>query len=208
MSSAFRHVSEVGMSSQRKVAGDDPSVIWQPYEERLRQTEHPRRRQILETLIEHLRTETTGDLDGVMATVAPDAEFSGPQGPGPKGWDEVRAHYEAVFAAGGIGNASVKTHRIIVDDDAIVNEYTWTLILPWRLAQEQGFAITEESGQYAVWQRVCTVLPFDAEGRLQGEISYGGRMDPADCERVPDDELSPGYLNWLENLPKDLIAGR
>ena len=189
------------MSHPFLVAADDTSILWRPYAERLKETESPRRRQILETLIEHLRTESGGDLDGVMATVAPDAEFSTPYGPGPKGWDEVRVHYQEMFAGGGIGNMAVDTHRIVVDDDAIVNEYTFSLVLPWRLAKEQGYAIKEEQGHYAIHQRACTILPFDPEGRLRGEISYSVQMDPNNFDRVPDDELSPGYLKWLENLP-------
>lgn len=180
------------------VAGDDPSIVWKGFVEVLGRTEHPRRRQILETIIEHLRTETAGDLAGVMATVAPDAAFSTPWGPGPQGWEEVRGHYEEVFAAGGIGNARVDTHRIVVDDDAIVNEYTWTLLVPRDLAKENGFDVPEDEGHYAVSQRVCTLLPFDPEGRLRGEISYSRVPDPTAWIRVPDDALSPGYLKWLE----------
>lgn len=184
------------------VAGDDPSTIWRPFEERLSQTEDPRRRQILETIIEHLRTETTGDLEGVMATVAPDAAFSTPWGDGPQGWDEVRVHYEEVLAAGGIGNARVETHRILVDDDALVNEYTLTLVVPWHTAKEYGFDIPDETGHYAVSERVCTLLPFDPEGRLRGEVSYGRNKNPNAWVKVPDEELSPGYLQWLAGVPE------
>ena len=132
-----------------------------------------------------------------MATMAPDAAFSTPWGPGPQGWDEVRGHYADVFAAGGIGNASVETHRIVVDDDAIVNEYTWTLLLPSDLAKKNGFDVPDE-GNYAVSQRVCTLLPFDPDGLLRGEISYSRVLDPTAWVRVEDSQLSPGYLKWLE----------
>ena len=189
------------MSRPFFVAADDLSVLWAPYEERLKTAESPRRRQVLETLIEHLRTEASGDLEGVMATVAPDAEFSTPYGPGPKGWDEVREHYAQMFAAGGLGNMAVDTHRIVVDDDAIVNEYTISVVLPWNLAKEQGYAI-EEEGHYAIHQRACTMLPFDSEGRLRGEITYAVEKDPNNFDRLADDQLSPGYLDWLDALPK------
>ena len=195
--------SEVGtaMPNPRLVAADDTSVLWGPFAERLKTTDNPRQRKILETLIEHLRAESVGDLEATMATVAPDARFINPFGQGPSGWDEIREHYKAVFAAGGIGNMIVETHRVVVDDHAIVNEYTFGFVVPWRLAKEQGYAIEHAEGHYHVRQHASTMLPFDPEGKLRGEISYGRHKDPLDFERVPDDELSPGYLQWLDNLP-------
>lgn len=192
------------MTQIREVAADDRSVLWAPFEERLRTETSPRRRQILETIIEHLRTESAGDLDGVMATVAPDAAFSTPYCTGPEGWDEIRTHYAAVFAAGGIGNMSVETHSILVDDDALMNEYTFTLIMPAAMAREQGLEVGDE-GHYAVSQRACTVLPFDPQGRLRGELSYSKSL-PLTPERVPDEELSPGYFAWLAGLPDPTTA--
>lgn len=189
------------MSKKWQVAADDLSVMWKQYEERLAGIDTPRRRQVLGTLIEHLRTEASSDLEGVMRTVSPRAAFRHPDGTGPKGLAEIRSFYEATFASGGIGNMAVDTHRIVVDDDAIVNEYTLTMLLPWQLAKQQGYVIADESGHYAVRRRLCTMLPFDEDGLMLGEITYSCDVDPHDCERVPDDQLSPGYLQWLSNVP-------
>lgn len=188
------------MPNPRLVAADDTSVLWKPFQERLELADNPRQRRILETLIEHLRAESAGDLEATMATVAPDARFINTFGQGPSGWDEIREHYKAAFAARGIGNMIVDTHRVVVDDNAIVNEYTVGFVVPWRLAQEQGYAIDGTEGHFHVRQHASTMLPFDSEGRLLGEISYGRQKDPSDFERVPDAELSPGYLTWLDNL--------
>ena len=191
------------MTSRWQVAADDTSVLWAPFEARLHQTDDLRRQQILRTIIEHLRTESAGDIEGVMATVAPDARFVNPFGEGPNGWDAIRTHYEAVFAAGGIGNMIVDTHRVVVGDDEIVNEYSFSFIVPAVLARRQGYSVTDTEGHFAVRQHGCTMLPFDPEGRLRGEISYTTNKDPDDWERVPDDQLSPGYLRWLEGLPAE-----
>ena len=46
-------------------------------------------------------------------------------------------------------------------------------------------------------------VPFDDEGRMVGEISYGHCPNPHDWDRVPDDELTPGYLAWLRDNTHD-----
>lgn len=190
------------MTKQWMVAADDTSVLWKPYEERLAQTTEPRRRQVLETIIEHLRTESGGDLEGVMKTVAPDAAFRSPWGPGPQNWDEVKVHYEEMFANGGIGNMSVDLKRLVVDDDTIVNEYVCYMLFPARMARAAGYSVPDDDGHYAVWQSSATVLPFDPDGLLRGEITYTTEKNADDWKRVPDEELSPGYLKWLAGLPE------
>lgn len=188
------------MSTKRLVAADDIRCCSSAFEDRLAVTENPRHRANLETLIEHIRTEAAFDLDAVMATFDPEPAFRHPHGPGPKGLDEVRDFYIAMFARGGIGNSSLEVHRLIVDDHAIVDEFTYTLLVPWQMAKAQGYAITEEAGHYAVWNRLCGLKPFDDQSRMGGEITYGGPPDPRNCERIPDDQLSPGYLEWVERF--------
>src|SRR5262249_37884232 len=48
----------------------DPRKTWRLVEERLARERDPGRRRNLETLLAHMKAEMSGDLDGLMATVA------------------------------------------------------------------------------------------------------------------------------------------
>ena len=193
------------MSPKWQLPADDPAVITREYEERLKDLDDPRHRKMLETLIEHIRCVVAGDLDGVMRTMVSEPEFSmwGPHGDtGSKGRDATRAKYGGTTGSGGIANQTVKIERFVIDDHTIVVELTETRLLPWQLAQERGYKLAEEWGHYAVHRHCAVVIPYDDDGLMCGENNYGmgWPQNPLDWERVPDDELSPGYLEWLNGL--------
>lgn len=189
----------VDMSSRWDVVADDPTLSRRGLIERLDATDNPRHRTMLETLIEHDRCEGACDIDGVMATFGSGPAFIrwGATGDtGPKGSAAIRAHYEAMFARGGTRNLRLQYGRVVVDDDSIVAEYRVTRIVPWAMAKQAGFLIPEDRGRYAVSVNLLGMFPFDDDGLMLGEISYGSPMNPNDFERVPDDELTEGYLEW------------
>lgn len=188
-----------------KVVADDSTLTRTGLIERLEVTENPRHRKILETVIEHDRCETVGDLEGVLATLSPNANFYrwGPTGDtGPKGLDAIREHYTNMFARGGTGNFCPQYKRVVVDDDTIVAEYRVTQIVPQKLAKQSGYAVPDEDGHYALHRQIVSLFPFDKDGLMLAEISYGGMPNPQDFERVSDERLSPGYLEWVrQNVP-------
>lgn len=195
------------MSGKWDVAADDPLNVSQAYEDRYARTTDPRHRKIIGTFLEHIRTEMAGDLEAVVATMVREPIFRHYWGygheSGQEGYDAVRTRYKAMLVDGpGIGNLRLENHRFIVDDDAICDEFTLTRIVPWHLAKQSGYEVDAEEGHYACRRRMVAIVPFDEEGLMVGELSYAGLPDPHDCERVPDDELSPGYRRWLERLER------
>jgi hypothetical protein len=188
------------VSSRREVVADDPTLSRRGILERLEVTENPRHRKMLKTLVEHDRCEGSCDLDGVMQTFGADPEFNryGPTGDnGPKGFDAIRAHYFAIFAQGGIRNLIVDYRRVVVDDNTIVLEYRVTRLVPGRLAKASGYNIPHENARYAITANLVGLFPFDDEGRMLGEVSYGSAgINPDDWELVPEEELTAGYLEW------------
>ena len=110
----------------------------------------------------------------------------------------VRTYYENYVKSGAAILESVK-ERIIVDDWSICHEGTLTTLLPWQLAKGRGYAITDESGHYRVWMRVVILWSFDEDARAYGEDSYSA-VRPEDFERIPDDELPPVYVSYLESI--------
>ena len=60
-------------------------------------------------------------------------------------------------------------------------------------------AIDDINGHYLVTARTAIFWPFDENGVLIGEDSYGS-SDVADCQRVPNDELPAEYVAMLDAI--------
>ena len=198
------------MSTRWLVSADDPTISHRDFIDLLERTRNPRQRRILETVIRHDRAEADRDMERVMATLSPEPVYRrwGATGDtGPKGTEAVRAHYEAMFARGGIGNLTVKRETIVMDDGAIAIEHRVSHIWPWRLAEEAGYKVPERQGHYACHVHLATLISFDDDALIIGETSYGFPPSPIDFEPVADDELSPGYLNWLRQFRPESATG-
>ena len=188
----------------------DPSIALRDYEERLAQLDNPRHRKMLETLIAHVRTVLECDIEGVMQTMVAEPEFNtwGSGGDtGRKGGDAVRSGYAGAFArpGGAITNQVNKVERLVVDDHTIVLELTETRIWPARMAKDQGYTVPTDQGYYAVRRRCAVIIPYDDRQLISGEINYGfgWPANPLDYEPVAEDDLSPEYLKWLQELERD-----
>ena len=173
-------------------------MFTRPWRERLEITNDPRHRAIIETMLRHVQTEFDGDLDGVMDTMSSDPVYINTEGDGPRGRAEVRDFYARMFAHADLGNMRVENVRLIIDDDAILTESRVSQVVPGWRARELGYTVPDESGHYAVHRHHATVLPFDSTGKLCGEVAYARQNGPLDWDRIPDDELSAGYLEWLK----------
>jgi hypothetical protein len=179
----------------------DQTRGWEALEQRLAATENPRHRALLQTVIDHAKAESVGDVETLMKTLIPEPRyhFWGARGDiGPKGYDAVRTYYEDYVKSGAAILESVK-ERIIVDDWSICHEGTLSTLLPWHLAKARGYAITDESGHYLVRMRVVILWSFDEDARAFGEDSYSA-IRPDDFVRVPDDELPAVYVDYLTSI--------
>jgi hypothetical protein len=179
----------------------DQAISWRGLEERLERTTDPRHRRMLETVIEHAKAESRGDVDGLMATLGDDPQYhfwSGGTDWGPKGADGVRAYYEG-FVASGAGFFESYKARIVVDDDNVVTESVMRGIVPGRVAQQRGYAISDVNAHYLVTARTAIFWPFDESCTLIAEDSYGS-SDLSEFTLVPDDELPAEYVAMLEAI--------
>jgi hypothetical protein len=177
----------------------DQSISWRNLEERLARTTDARHRTMLQTVIDHAKAESNGDVDGLMATLGDQPEYhfwSGGNDWGPKGVDAVRAFYED-FVASGAGFFESCKARIVVDDDNVVTESVMRGIVPGAVAQRRGYAIPDVDGHYLVNVRTTIFWPFDESCTLIGEDSYGS-SDLSDFTQVPTDELPAEYVAMLE----------
>jgi SnoaL-like domain len=177
----------------------DQSITWRQIEERLARTTNPRHRMMLQTVIDHAIAESSGDVDGLMATLGDDPRYhfwSNGKDWGPKGREQVRAFYEG-FVASGAGFFESSKPRIVVDDDTVVTECVIRGLVPGAIARERGYDVPDVDGHYVVTARTAIFWPFDEAGELVGEDSYGS-SDVTDFEQVADEDLPPAYVAMLE----------
>jgi hypothetical protein len=162
----------------------------------------PRQRRMLDVYLEHLVAEIEGDVDRVMATVAPEPRYHvwvAPGDSGPKGFAAVRDMYADMYSA--------KSHYfemdfplLVVDDDTIVAELLQRKIVPGTALLggpwAGSMADVDPDRHYLVTGRSLVIVPFDEECRVVGEDAYSGG---ASTSRVLDDaEIPDDYREFLE----------
>ena len=159
----------------------DPDQSWAPLEARIAKEKDPRRRQLLEQVRDHVRSEISGELDGLMATQAdqPRYHFWGvPVEGGPKGRAAVEEFYRQMIAGGG-HRFHFDIERIVVDEDTVVTEGKIHQTVPGAAIAASG--VEEVEGErvdgdatYLSETHIVTVWPMTSDGRIIGEDIYFG----------------------------------
>jgi hypothetical protein len=176
------------------VASIDPTTTWRAVEARLTRETDPRRRQLLENLLTHMRAEAAGDLDGLLATLAPDPQYhqwgAVPGDAGPKGWDAVQAFYRD-FIASGATNLEYDVERLVVDEDCIATDGVMRIVYPGRVLAARGQTVESPDAYYLYETRMGVFYPYDAAGRMVGEDTYVATDGFARLRVLAADELPP-----------------
>src|SRR3981081_1316662 len=85
----------------------DQAVTWKKVEQRLADETDPVLRRNLETVLDHMKSESAGDIDGLLDTLADDVHYHAYGAPdplsSPQGKDGVRAFYQRFVASGAGG---------------------------------------------------------------------------------------------------------
>jgi uncharacterized protein len=111
---------------------------------------------------EHFEFEANDDVEGVVATLAPDAEHDivgWPSGP-TRGRDGARPFYEALFAD--LAEGEVQSRRRLYGDDFLVDESLWRGKAPGRPFGLEGRGRPLEF-------RLLHVVEFEASGMIRRE---------------------------------------
>ena len=181
----------------------DQSLMWKSMEERLARTTNPRHRHMIEMVIAHSKSEVAGDIEAVLATLAPDPAYhlwSDGRDVGPKGMEAVVGFYQRLLNSGGTHLESPK-ERIVVDDDTVVTEMSVRQILHGRAAKANGYDIDDEDAFYVIRFRCLVLWPFTPEGKIVGEDSYVSR-DINDIRKLDDAEV-PQSLRGIATGSED-----
>ena len=171
----------------------DATKTWRKVEERLGRETDPRRRQLLENVLAHMKAEAAGDLDGLMATLAPDPQYhqwgASPADNGPKGRAAVEQFYKD-FVASGATNLEYDVEHLVVDEDCVVTEGIMRIAYPGATLQAMGRDDIDDPGAYYLYEsRMCVLWPYDADGMLLAEDAYTATDGFANLRKLAADEL-------------------
>jgi len=155
----------------------DPNRTWAKVEERLAAETDPILRRNLETVLEHMKAEAVGDIDGLLATLSDDVAYHayGTDDPmlSPVGKAGVRQFYEN-FIASGATQLQLDIDRLVVDRDCILTEGLMRMAYPGRTLVAYGIDVDDPDAFYMYEARMATLWPIDESGKARGEDTYVG----------------------------------
>jgi len=175
----------------------DPAGSWKPIEDRLAITTDPRHRQIMETVIENMQQTAVANLDGVMATLAPDPAFrfwDDGDDIGPKTADGVRAYYDGLFQSHSYV-LEFAIDRMFIDSGGMVTEGFLRQIYPGQAAFALGLIADDPGSDYLIEFRQLIIWNIDADGRIQGEDSYNS--GPSRVMKLTREQLPQTYVEIM-----------
>lgn len=175
---------------------------WRLLAERAAAESDPRRRANLEVVARHVREEVRGDVLALMATMVPQPRYEiwgASSSTGPKGYEEVKAFYEASIAIGK-NRLEFEVSRVVVDDEAVVTEGVFRHAYSGETLLGRGFADAgrvEPDGWYLVEYQALIVWPISPDGLIEGEQMYAGerpriirRLTAGECPHLgPPDRV-------------------
>lgn len=170
----------------------DQTRTWAAVEDRLASETDPILRRNLELLLAHMKSESAGDLDGLLATLAENASYhayGAPPEASPQGKAAVRKFYED-FIASGATKLQFDIDRLVVDRHCVLTEGVMRMAWPGATLAARGVPVDDPSAYYLYEARMATLWPFDENGMVLGEDTYTGgdgfagiesrKLDPSD----------------------------
>jgi hypothetical protein len=175
----------------------NPNNTWKLVEEKVDAENDPTVRRNLELVLEHMKAEAKGDIEGVVATLTqsprylahdvPDVEAMNPHG----SKDAIRTFYDLTIIQTGAHQLELNCDRVVADRDSVMTEGLMRMAYPGRTLAAMGIEVDDPEAYYLYETRMSVVWPVDhAEGKLIGEETYTGsdgfagiadrKLDPKD----------------------------
>jgi hypothetical protein len=153
----------------------DPARTWAKVEQRLQVETDPMLKRNLETILQHMKAEAAGVVDGLLDTLSEDVHYHsyGSTDPAlnPKGKAAVRRFYDD-FIASGATRLQLEVDRLVVDKDCVVTEGVMRMAYPGRTLAARGIDVDDPDAYYLYETRMAVLWPMDGEGKVKGEDSY------------------------------------
>lgn len=174
----------------------DPKSVVKIAREHLRTISEPRRRQILENLIEHADAESEGDYERLMASCSQKRQSYANYGAegavaewSPQSYEALEQHYRALIDMN-LFVLHMEVEKLIVGADALMLDGIVHQLYPAGLIEPMFGVAVEPEGVYMVSCRTCIIFLFDEDGLGCGEEAYTeGKPGPEQISRVPDDQV-------------------
>jgi hypothetical protein len=160
------------------------TTSWQLLIDAIASEHDPIRKRNLEVVATHVVAEVAGDVDALLATMAPHPVYTiwgASSTPGPRGTEEVRAHYERLTASGK-NRLEYDVMRVIAGDRVVVTEGRFRLAYPGthvtQNVTEAGESVLPDHW-YLVSYQCLVVWPINTDGLIEGEEIYAGEVPRA-----------------------------
>tara|TARA_R110002073_G_scaffold69424_5_gene172337 strand:+ start:3549 stop:4103 length:555 start_codon:yes stop_codon:yes gene_type:complete len=159
----------------------NPNNTWRLVQQRMEQETDPKTRRNLQLVLEHMKSEAKGDIEGVVGTLCekptyiahdiPHEESMNPTG----SKDAVRAFYDLTIIQTGAHQLELNCDRVIADHEAVMTEGVMRMAYPGRTLAAMGIEVDDPDAYYLYQTRMSVVWPVDPEsGMLKGEETYTG----------------------------------
>lgn len=159
----------------------NPNNTWRLVQERMERETDAKTRRNLELVLQHMKQEAQGDIDGVVATLCGEPKYithDSPLDPAlnpSTDKDAVRAFYDMTIVQTGAHQLELNCDRVIADHEAVMTEGVMRMAYPGKTLAMMGVEVDDPEVYYLYQTRMSVVWPVDpASGMLTGEETYTG----------------------------------
>ena len=175
----------------------DVNLTWDKVERRLSEETDPTLRRNLGVVLDHMKAEAHGDIDGLLVTLADDVSYhayGAPASNSPTGKAEVRRFYED-FIRSGATQLQFDIDRLVVARHCILTEGVMRMAYPGATLIAIGIEVDDPAAFYLYEARMATLWPFDEHGLVTGEDTYTGGDG---FDGIASRKLAPSDIRPLE----------
>jgi hypothetical protein len=181
----------------------DPMALVRVARQHLETLEEPRRRQILENLIEHAEAEASGDHRALMASCSRESQTYAVYGstfPAPQSFEDLDRHYAGLIDAN-LYWIHFEVEKLVVGSDVIFIEGLVHQLYPGELIEPIfGLKVADPSSVQQLTSRTALTFIFDEAGKGAGEHAYtDGPPALEDFTPVPAHLLPKGFTRESPN---------
>ena len=180
----------------------NPNKTWQLVEQRFEAEVDPVVKKNLGLVLQHMKAEAQGDIEGVVATLCDspkyitysslDDEVLNPN----TDKDAIRAFYNRTIGVTRAHQLELDCDRVIADQHSVVTEGDYQQAYPGDILQAMGVEVDDPDAHYVYQTRMSIVWPVDpGSGMLRGEEVYTSGIGFADIGDRKVTEIVPLTLD-------------
>lgn len=180
----------------------DPMNVAKIARHHLESIREPRRRQVLENLIEHAEAEGSGNYDALMASCSKKKQEYATYGsdfPAPQSYAELEIHYRGLIDSN-LFLIHFEVEKLVAGSDVVFLEGIVHQLYPGNLIEPLfGVKVANVDAVHQLTKRTALTFVFDEEGLGAGEHAYAdGPTTLDDFVEVARDEVPAAFWERCE----------